>query len=304
MATAETSKAFKALEKARDDLRTAQTAKDWIIADRALKRLDKSIEVLREATSQQPAATAASTGPSVQTAEGRAVPAPAEGTEMRISDFFETVGEGVVAAQEQLDQRSKKYLAAKPELALPSVFRIPKASAEIHFAIEHTSKKGFNVLVYGASDTHQRQQQHKVSFDIISAPPPPDMLEQIETAKVRDVFVTGRAERSEIRDKMLAYANKLGETQAGAHARGLVADDIFPQVLVLRSEAFWALMLPRRRDDGGYSIDVAYVFSGPDKDPQLHGKWPPISKMDDRFNTLLELFLDLSKNQGRYLSNA
>ena len=305
MATGEIGEALKALNNSRKGLKTGARTEDWSKVRSFLTDLDRSIANLTKVLSQQPDATIAPPAPPAGAAEASRAPVPPEGTEMRISDFFESVGEGVVAAQERLDQRSKSYLATKPELALPALFRIPKASAEIHFAIEQTKTKKFSVLVYGASDTRQHQQQHKVSFDIISAPPPPEMLQQILIPKARDVFVTGPAERERIRERMIAYAHRVGEdSQVGKHALGLAEEDTFRQLLILRSDVFWVLMLPRARNEGGFALDVAYVYAEEGQDPQLYGKWPPVAKMDDRLNTLLALFLELSRDQEKHLSDA
>jgi len=305
MASEEIGKALEALKKSKKSLGKCVDTKDWFKARRFLGDLDQRIEDLNKALSLQSVPMTAPPAPAAETVEAPGAPVSPEGAEMRISDFFESVGEGVVAAQERLDQRSKNYLATKPELALPALFRIPKASAEIHFAIEQTKTKKFNVLVYGASDTRQHQQQHKVSFDIISAPPPPEMLQQILVPKARDVFVIGPAEREGIRERMIAYAHRVGEdSQIGKHAMGLVDDVTFQHLLILRSDVFWVLMLPRVRNEGGYALDVAYVYAEEGQDPQLYGKWPPVAKMDDRLNTLLALFLELSGDQEKHLSDA
>ncbi len=269
----------------------------------AHKNLTKSIDKLEKVVKQELTSTAEPPAVAESGTPTAVEPRIPEKTNpMRISDFFETVGDGVVAAQEQLDQRSKNYIENKPDVALPSLFRIPKASAEIHFAIETIQEKKFNVVVYGAGEKRQQQQQHKVSFDIIAAPPPPDLLNQIKTPLVREAFVTGRAVREKLRVRLRAYAERVGEnTEKGRHALGIVADEIFPRILILRSDEFWALILPKTLSEPqkSYTMDVSYLWFDEPKDPQFYGRWPPTKRVDKRFDYLVQLFLALSEDQAK-----
>lgn len=54
----------------------------------------------------------------------------ARGEASTISAFFNSVGTGMVEAQESLDERSIQYNAGTPPQ--PSLFRIPKVDAEFH----------------------------------------------------------------------------------------------------------------------------------------------------------------------------
>ena len=208
---------------------------------------------------------------------------------MKISDFFEDIGAGVVAAQEHLDNQTRAYLENRSDLSVPSLFRIPKASAEIHFSIEEQTSKGFNVMVFKSSDSRQQQQQHKVSFDIVAVPPPPELLQQLGTPKAREVFVLGPRERQEIRDR------------AGSPAAELLTDAVFPRVLILRGEDAHLLLLPNPGSARGtYSLASARV-------PVAEGGVTTYSKSGKTvaaaYNSLLEVLLALSEDQRRRLGH-
>jgi hypothetical protein len=93
-----------------------------------------------------------------------------------IGDFFGKVSAGVVQAQRNLDDQSADYLktiAAQPN-ALPSIFRIPKVSAELKFALDTTNDKGLNLIFFKDQQRAEQLNQQTIQFDIVSAPPPPN----------------------------------------------------------------------------------------------------------------------------------
>lgn|GEM_PF-5143545 len=90
------------------------------------------------------------------------------------AEFFEAVGQGLVTAQSKMDEASREYLksvAASPYL-LPSVYRIPKLTAQMKFALTKEKEKGFNVFFFGNESKAQTMHQQSVEFEIVSAPPP------------------------------------------------------------------------------------------------------------------------------------
>jgi len=216
---------------------------------------------------------------------------------MEIQTFFQTVGEGVIAAQKALDERSKQYLDSRPVHVLPSVFRIPKASAEIQFAIESTETEKFSVLVFGSSDSRQQSQQHKVSFDIVAAPPPPDIMAKLSELPLRALLVANRDERRIAREKVSDFA----QTVSGGirkKAQKFAKEETFRKVLVLRGNELWALLLPTATQ-GRPNLDVAYVpYEGTDV---MVDSRDPLPQSPPRLHRLFKLFSDLSEDQERLL---
>lgn len=116
-----------------------------------------------------------------------------------ISDFFLSVGKGVVKAQQALDQESLDYLRSQP--VMPSVFRVPKASAEISFALSSVAKESWNVLIYGSSSQQSERNEQKVTFDVVAVPPPPELFAG------NGGFLTGRGIRSALLERLKQYAS-------------------------------------------------------------------------------------------------
>lgn len=187
------------------------------------------------------------------------------GAEMSIDDFFREIGDGMVAAQQSLDRRSREYLEAGPEHAIPSVYRIPKVQAELSFALESTAKSGFNVLLFGSSKQEQERQQQKISFEIVAAPPPPEVAAQVAGASIGTVVVTNVYQRERLRAGLAAYAaeHPADHLVALTRAIGRKAElfvQHFERVLVLPgATAALLLVLPTPEDDAKLQLHVLYA---------------------------------------------
>ncbi|MCP4328171.1 MAG: hypothetical protein GY791_07020 [Alphaproteobacteria bacterium] len=116
-----------------------------------------------------------------------------------IETFFKTVGDGMVAAQQDLDRRSIEYSQGQTPPPLPNLFRIPKVSADIKFAMTKESSERFNVLIFSESELTRETQQNSVSFEIVAAPPPPEMF---ETAPAAIAVIGQLSERAAIRQEL------------------------------------------------------------------------------------------------------
>lgn len=142
---------------------------------------------------------------------------------MSLEDFFANVGSGVIEAQKRLDRESERYLDdlhKQSGLALPSMFRVPKVSAEFQFAVEKDATLGFNVIIASNSETQRREMQQKIAFDIVSVPAPPELLD-------------GLADRRSIAARLMSVA-AAGE---GAAAAALVEQ--IAAALILRGTGAW-----------------------------------------------------------------
>ena len=111
---------------------------------------------------------------------GKAVVAGAtNATDARPSfqEFFQQVADGVVKAQRSLDTVSAGYLAdaRRQPHVLPSVFRIPKVSAEAKFALESTDGKTVNLVFFKKTEEATTRHQQTVQFDVMAVPPPPEL---------------------------------------------------------------------------------------------------------------------------------
>jgi hypothetical protein len=101
-------------------------------------------------------------------------PPPTKEEVVLFSDFFSYVGRSLVEAQKTLDGHSETYLERireRPHI-LPSIFRIPKLTAEIKFAFKEVKDEKVNLIFYSTKEEAEKQHQQSVQFDIVSVPPP------------------------------------------------------------------------------------------------------------------------------------
>lgn len=149
---------------------------------------------------------------------------------IQLSTFFAEVGRGLVDAQRELDSESRRYLEETRNsqgFGLPSVFRVPKVSAEFQMALENKDEKGFNVIVFSKEDSERRAMQQKVSFDIVSIPPTPELLQ-------------GLAERELVRARLQAVQSGPSYSGADKELAKAMAGDL-DRVAIVPGPAGWLL---------------------------------------------------------------
>jgi hypothetical protein len=80
----------------------------------------------------------------------------------------------MVSAQQRLDGQTEAYLSgsSNPQ-PLPAMFRIPKLTAAMKFALSKDSAEGFK-LFFRSETSESRKQEQSVTFDIVAVPPPPE----------------------------------------------------------------------------------------------------------------------------------
>ncbi|MEM9315941.1 MAG: hypothetical protein AAGA95_15070, partial [Pseudomonadota bacterium] len=139
---------------------------------------------------------------------------------LSVSDFIDEFGAGIVDAQSELDKRSKDYLNQlknQDEISagLPSLFRIPKATAELSFSLEYEKSRGFNVFVFGKKDTRTERQQQRIKFDIVAAPPPAELLEALSPGEAEITWVLNPLDRSHVEGVLENALDRASNTERG-----------------------------------------------------------------------------------------
>jgi hypothetical protein len=183
--------------------------------------------------------------------------------DLDISDFFREVGAGMIAAQEELDERTLQGLAEGRSPAGGSVYRIPKVSAEIQFALRSKKGKKFNIVLFGEETEQKEERQHRVSFDIVAAPPPPDLLAHMESLDIDRVFVTDPDDREVVRQRLLAFHKDKAERTEPHWAellkriKQLVEAKRWLRVLILKAANGWVCVSPRLKPSP--DLEVLYV---------------------------------------------
>lgn len=104
------------------------------------------------------------------------------GDRFEFKEFLKFVGESFVAAQEGLDTQTRQYLKqSQPnEYVLPTVFRLPKVSARLKFALEKITDEKVNLIFYSKGNQARELNQQSLDFEIAAVPPPPEVIEKLK----------------------------------------------------------------------------------------------------------------------------
>jgi hypothetical protein len=253
------------------------------------------------------------------------------GSGLDISDFFRNIGLGLTEAQKDLDGLSlagiKRYVddaastkAGGTPLPVPPVYRIPKVSAELQFTLRSKGKNSFNILLFGKEKEEELKRQHKVAFDVVAAPPPPDVLEQFETresaslvttqrviefeSSVRQVLVLDLGERERVRAILRAFIDKFRDSSgldaARNSARTMSHKRDLPRILMLRQESLkqWVCIDPGPKDSQ-QDPSIVLVSDVDHEDPSAIDRETVIvsPNITARWNALSSVFRELSERQ-------
>lgn len=161
-----------------------------------------------------------------------------------IEGFFNAVGTGVREAQESLDLQSVEYMRNRPSFAPETIFRVPKASAKLKLGMTYSEKEGINFLVVERGSETSRTMEQEISFDIVSAPAPPDSLEGFAKLPIGPILITSAIERELVLKRLLEEKKVTTHSgDAGQVIASMLLKDAFRRVLVIRGEESWTLML-------------------------------------------------------------
>jgi hypothetical protein len=112
-----------------------------------------------------------------------------EGQKTSFSEFLQNVGRSLVRAQEKLDEESGAYLkrlqSGDRDFVQPSVFRIPRMSAEMKFAFDKIDSKRVGLIFYRRTSQAREQHQQSLTFELATAPPPPETIARLRREAAR-----------------------------------------------------------------------------------------------------------------------
>jgi len=162
-----------------------------------------------------------------------------------IEGFFNAVGTGVREAQDSLDLQSIQYIRNRPSFAPETMFRVPKVSANLKLGMTYSKSTGINFLVIKRGSETSRTMEQEISFDIVSAPLPPDSLEGFAELPIDPILITNVVERELVKTRLEQEKN--GKTHTGTDVGKVIGEmlqkDAFRRVLVIRGEINWTLLL-------------------------------------------------------------
>ena len=163
----------------------------------------------------------------------------------------------MLAAQQQLDQASFEYNAqaqAQANGSLPTAFRIPRASAEFQFGTESTQSGGLNLLILSSEHTTKDSITHKVSFDVVAVPPPPDAMLALSQ------------ERAGLRSLLEGVRDDEDASESERDLARLLIEHL-KQAQWLRGDRLSLLCWAQPRDNGEASEVVLALFSAAAETP-------------------------------------
>jgi hypothetical protein len=223
---------------------SAQAAR---VSAMSLRRLRSAVPAVAEAAPQvKPSAPGAKERMAEEEEEGRAVSfgTEAEGAtptkeedkdkDNNLESFFQQVSSSVVKAQQQLDMTSLSYAQELKDSPIPpSLFSIPKVSAEIKLGLKKGTGSNVLVTVFGKPEDTTNFSETTVSFDVVSAPPPPGGA-GIYSAPIPSVIVVGPQ-----RDRAAAAIRSMSGTIRAATGVDLSTDPAtwLPTAIVIRAGA-------------------------------------------------------------------
>jgi len=130
---------------------------------------------------------------------------PAE-PDMPLESFFDQVSKSVVRAQQRLDMQSLAYAQElKDSPVPPSLFSIPKVTAEIKLGLSVQKNSNILVTLFGKPENTTNFSESTVSFDVVASAPPPGGA-GLYTAPIPSFLVVGME-----RDSVAAAIQKISQ---------------------------------------------------------------------------------------------
>lgn len=231
--------------------------------------------------------TPAEVTPTAFAVQAGASAVPGDNEKIDFATFLAQMGSAMVNAQRDLDSQSLKYLEDSRDSrhVLPSIFRVPKLSAEMKFALETEEGKVKNLIFFKNTELAKEMHQQSMQFDVVSAPPPPDTVAAIQSTVPRASLVLDGEERAAV----LAAAAK-------ATPSSRLPDEAEPgRVVILKFMPQEGYIVLFASDTKKNAIGV-WLLSG--------GTFRNIYKFDDKVTTtepLLRTFvLELAEQQAPF----
>jgi hypothetical protein len=215
-----------------------------------------------------------------------------------LESFLRRMSEAMVGAQTRLDDESGRYLAATAgqRHIMPSIFRVPKLTAQMRFALEVENNKTLNLLFYKRDEKTTSRNEQGIDFDIVSVPAPPDALSGLRTLAPRMDLVLDAFERERLLGVLVERGQPDLSRLAAENPTALVILALSPQsgrseYLVFaatevkeHSVGLWLLTVP---DEGEAAIQLIYPLN---------------RKNAENEHFLKDLILALAKRQAEFFS--
>jgi hypothetical protein len=240
------------------------------------------------------------------------------------SSFIQSVGTSLSRAQDSLDSQARESFrasAAADGPLLPTLYRIPKLSAEVKFAFEKTKDRGLDLLFFSKKEQASEEHQQSIAFEIVATPPPPELLERLQRGipslqlvlapSVREEVVEAIQRFRDLRAKLEDVKPKKLEQLELAHLPGPQGSDnhadrlLIIEVPASNARKFLLFAAGDSSDaDSEHEVGAWHVDLTDPKDPKLKAVLRFSSEGDTGENQgfLKEFVLALGKRQAQFLA--
>ncbi len=166
----------------------------------------------------------------------------------KIEDFFHAVGKGAREAQKKLDTESEIYMQERPDFAPQTMFRVPKVSANLKLGMTNVSRESIDFFVYERTSEQREYLEQEISFDIVTAMPPPDALEDLSNLPLGQIVASNPADRKQVKERLEAERERQQGLPNGDKSiiwaiDRILDDGAFRRTLLFRPPEFDILVL-------------------------------------------------------------
>lgn len=114
--------------------------------------------------------------------------------------FLGDVGRAAIETQKRLDVANRAAVASGLAAgAVPmGVFQMPKLHGEVRFALEKTQGEKLGLVFYSRQDQTQSKNEQAMDFDIVSVPPPPELIQSVRNLRPGLSLVLAPHERAQV----------------------------------------------------------------------------------------------------------
>ncbi len=208
--------------------------------------------------------------------------------EMDFGSFLTDIGDSIIKTQQNLDTKSKQYLKQikqEPHIQ-PAIFRIPKVSAEIKFALSKIKGKGFNVIFAKKKSEEETSLNQSLNFEILSVPPPPDFQQSFYDRVPSLGYVFTTSLRAAIFEEIKQYKpRESGENRQSGLSQELILNNP-DKVLILQIH-------PHKKDIEEYIL----LYADKEEDKNV-GVWYLQRGKETTFEAVLKFGLDIRTGEN------
>jgi hypothetical protein len=178
---------------------------------------------------------------------------------------------------------------------LPTVFRIPKITAEIKFALEKSKEKEVDLIFYSEREKATSMHQQSVKFEIVAVPAPTELVEKLRSLSPQLELILSPRTRRLIFDAVGAC-----ETSLAVHKEVLLQAENRDSVLISAVEPEKRFLLLFANNDEEKHIGVWHlIFDPPKLEPVYFYDRAP--GQGEVLQPMKDFVLELAKKQAKFL---